>query len=212
MANILGSALPTISGGNISRATLELVFKNNAILLNDGLSLGLSAFDSAFGTNLGGSAFGDMVNSVSSVVALTLLGFVYDNPSSMELLKYSYSEYPYLNKSLIVNSYLKENTRFTIRAYKAITPDNTIPINYIYNEQIYSQLKNYCDYGGTFTLMTLWGSFSNLVLESLNSVYPEGSEVGGVGFEFNFLKPNFDGSSSSGIVSKAINALTSGFF
>ena len=64
MANILGSALPTISGGNISRATLELVFKNNAILLNDGLSLGLSAFDSAFGTNLGGSAFGDSLTFI----------------------------------------------------------------------------------------------------------------------------------------------------
>lgn len=212
MAGILGNSIPSISGSSISRNILELVYKNSAILLNDGISIGMKTIDDTFNTNIATSAIGQVASVVSTAVALPLLGFAYDNPSSMEILKYSYSEYPYLNKSLIVNSYLKENTRFSIRAYKAITPNNTIALNLISNEQIYTQLKSYCDYGGTFKLMTLWGTFNNLVLESLNAIYPNDNEVGGVGFEFHFLKPNFDNTNSSSVVSGLINSLTSGFF
>lgn len=212
MASILGSIVPIARGGSLTRTALELIYKNNAILLNDGIGLGMRGIDETFGTKLASSAVGQIASKLDKSVPLPLLGFVYDNPSSMEILKYSYSEYPYLNKSLIVNSYLKENTRFTVKAYKAITPLNTIALNTVTNEQIYSQLKSYCDYGGTFKLLTLWGTFNNLVLEGLNGIYPENNQVGGTGFEFNFLKPNIDNSGKGVSFSGLISSLTNGFF
>ena len=209
MAGILGSAIPTITGSKIARSTLQLIFKDSAILLDDGASMALSSVDNFLGTNLSGGLLG----SVASSVSVPLLGFAYDNPSQMEILKYSYSEYPFLNKNMIVNSYLRENTRITLRASKAITPNNTVALNYLSNETIYSTLETYCNAGGTFTIMTMWGAYSGLVLESLSGIQPENNQMGGTQFEFTFLKPQFSASGGLlGSIASGLKSLVGGFF
>lgn len=192
--SILGAVTPSVKGGSLG--LLDLTYRNNALLLNEGLSMGLSS--------LGGNASG------LPSVPLPLLGFNYEHPSSIELLKYSYSTYPYLNKSLIINSYLKENTKFAIRAYKAITADNGVIVNIAANELMFQSLQGYCDKGGTFTLMTMWGAFSNLVLEELNGIPPEGNQVGGCGFEFVFQRMNFSKGLAEQVMNSAVSSLSRG--
>lgn len=196
--SILGSSIPSI-GSSLNRQLLELIFKRNAILLNDPSAL----------MSTGSSMIDGALDAVGSVVGLPLLGFVYETPEVAELLKFSYSEYPYLNRMQIVNSYMAENTQFRVKAYKALTPNTSVLINYTTNELIYSQLKKYCTNGGTFTLTTLWGAYTNLVLESLNGIAIEG-QLGGIGFEFNFKKVGFT-MASGNMVSDAISKLSGGF-
>ncbi|HEC1823334.1 TPA: hypothetical protein R1765_001958 [Campylobacter coli] len=193
--SILGNSMPTTKGG--SKSLLDLTYRNSALLLNEGLSMGLSSLG---------------VNAPTGAASapLPLLGFVYDNPSTIELLKYSYSDYPYLNKSLIVNSYIKENTKFSITARKAITTINGVIANIAANELMFDSLQKYCDKGGTFTLLTMWGAFSNLVLEELNGVPPEGNQLGGCGFEFVFQRLNFSKSLADQILDSSLGNLSGG--
>lgn len=190
---ITGNFTPTLSGSNMTKGLLDMIYRHNAILLNESISI------------LGGSSLGDIP------LPLPLIGFVYENPNTAQLLKYSYSEYPYLNKSLIVNSYLKENTSFRVIAYKQITSSNTLLLNIAYNEILFRSLKKYCDNGGTFTLMTMWGIFSNLVLEELNGVTTsEANANGGVGFEFVFKRLNFSASLIDKVANETISKITGG--
>lgn len=192
---LLGNAIPSVSGS--SKGLLDLTYAHNALLLDDGISMGLSSL----GVN---------VSSSLASAPLPLLGFVYEHPNTLELLKYSYSQYPYLNKSLIINSYIKENTKFAIRAYKQITIQNGVIVNIAANELLFHSLQNYCDKGGTFTLLTMWGSFSNLVLEELNGIPPKDNETGGCGFEFIFQRMNFSKGLAEKVMDSALNSLSGG--
>ena len=170
---ITGNFIPTLSSDNVTKGLLDMVYRHNALLLDDAISL------------IGGSFIGGLASAPS--IPLPLVGFVYETPSTVELLKYSYSEYPYLNKSLIINSYLRENTQFRVVAYRQITASNPVILNIATNEILYKTLETYCNNGGTFTLLTMWGTFNNLVLEGLNGIMPNDEiAVGGCGFEFLF--------------------------
>lgn len=170
---LIGDLIPSLSPTNTGKAAIDLTYRNSCILLSDAANM------------LTGGAFG----SLGQFIPQPLLGFVFDNPQQIELLKYQYSEYPYLNKALIVNSYVRQNTRFTLTAHRCITPSNPIPINIAANEAYYYLIKEYADRGGTFTIVTMWGTFSSCVLEELNGIPPEHNNgVAGTSFEFKFLK------------------------
>ncbi|EGV1470911.1 hypothetical protein JF110_001636 [Campylobacter jejuni] len=190
---ILGSSIPSVSS-NGSKSLLDITYRHNAILLNEGLAMGLSSLG--------------VKSNISS--PLPLLGFVYENPNDIGLLKYSYSEYPYLNKSLIVNSYIKENTNFSIVARKAITAQNGVIVNIAANELLFKTLEDYCDKGGTFTLLTMWGAFSNLVLEELKGISPEANEVAGCGFVFVFKRLNFSKGLAEKVMDNSLSNLSGG--
>lgn len=186
---LVGDFIPSINSNNKGKAALDLAYRNSAILLSDAIEM-----------SFGSSPLGALTP------ALPLLGFVYDNPSQIELLKYQYSEYPYLNKQLIVNSYVRQNTRFTLTAHRCITPSNTVAINVMANEAYYLLLNEYCNRGGTFTITTMWGMFSNCVLEELNGIPPQDSNgVGGTSFEFKFLKLGFQ---TNELLKKVANSVT----
>ena len=53
-------------------------------------------------------------------VPLPLVGLTYAPPREVELLKFSYSEYPYMDKSVVVNSYKQEPTKFSVIAYRPL--------------------------------------------------------------------------------------------
>lgn len=182
---LLGNQTPVIEA---SRFALDLVFKHNALLLNDLLALGLGTFS----------------------FPVPLVGFTYENPSSLELLNYSYSEYPYLTKTLIANSYVKNNTQLSIRSYRAITSVNSVITNIAINEALTILIEKYCDRGGTFSCFTMWGFISNLVVERLEIIPADDNQLGGVGFQWTFKKINFDTSSVDSVISKKIQALQKG--
>ena len=198
---LIGDFLPSISNQS-GKTAIDLAYRHSVILLSDAISMGLNTA----GVNLGG--FGRFLSDYAPV---PLLGFVYETPSQIELLKYRYSEYPYLNKSLIVNSYVRENTRFTVRAYRLLTTSNPLPINISSNELYYLLLNEYCNRGGTFTLVTMWGVYNNCVLEEFVGIPPENNNgVGGTGFEFRFLRLHFNGDSIVKKIASGLQSLSRG--
>lgn len=188
MASLLGSSTPVVKA---TRASLDLVYRHNALLLKDAFTI------------LGGSYLS---------IPIPILGFVYEHPSSMDLLDYSYSEFPYLTKTTLINSYQKNNTQISIRSYRAITSLNGVVSNIALNEGIFQLLEKYCDRGGTFAILTMWGYFENLVLNKLSIIPPSSGELsmGGVGFEWNFTRVNFDKSDINKVFNRSIENLTKG--
>lgn len=85
---------------------------------------------------------------------------------------------------------------------------NGVITNILLNEAFYKGIEAYCDRGGTFTLMTMWGVFNNLVLETLQIIPPEGSQVGGIGFEWQFKRIPFDTANAKATYSSSLNALS----
>lgn len=189
ISKILGNSAPILEAtSEVSRFALDAVYAKNAILLADLTRL--------FG--LGAS------------IPLPIVGFTYENPSEMELLKYEYSEYPYLNKTLITNSYTKQNTKLTIRSWRAITSVNGIVTNLALNEALFYGIEAYCDRGGTFTIMTMWGTYKNFVLENLAIIPQEGNQVAGIGFEWRFKRIPFDTANAQSVYSSALDAYSGG--
>lgn len=182
VANEGKSLVLDISSGSI-RKSLDYIYRHNALLLSDVVYI----------TGLGNAS-----------IPLPIVGFVYENPHALEMLKYEYSEYPYLNKTLITNSYTKQNTKFSLRSYRAITSNNGVATNIALNEALYYGIEYYCDRGGTFKMLTMWGAFSNLVLESLQIVQAGDNQLGGIGFEWQFRKIPFDTTNAERIYSNTI--------
>lgn len=196
---ITGDAL-SIGAVSGKMSLVRMIYRNCAVLMDSAVEMASS--------DLGA----DLPSAIKSV-KIPLLGFSYNTPESMGLLKYSYSEYPFLNRSLIVNSYIKENTDFTIMAYRAITAEAGIIYNVALNELLFGTIQKYCDKGGTFTLMTLWGAFSNLVLENLEGIPLDSGNntIGGVGFKFTFKRIGLDKSGAENIMSDSLKSLAGGY-
>lgn len=135
-------------------------------------------------------------------VPLPLMGLTYAPPREVELLNFSYSEYPYINKTIVVNSYQQEPTKFSIIAYRPIsvmpTKDangninqpiqsgNNVIVNFLANEVTYNLLQFYGRSGGTFSLVTQWGIFTNLLLKGLKGITIDSKTMGGEAFLFEF--------------------------
>lgn len=147
---------------------LDFVFGQNCILLDD--------------INL--------VFGIGPSIPCPLLGFQYATPDFLELLSFSYSEYPFLDRTSLINAYFKNNTRIKMQAYRPITTKNPFVLNYALNEGIYKILDNYALNGGTFRIITAWGSFSNLLLEKFSGIRGSDTDIGGQGFQLEFLKVN----------------------
>lgn len=129
---------------------------------------------------------------IKNSLVLPLIGFTFQPPQGMEILKYSYSEYPYLNQAVIANNMQKEPTQITMRALRPITLGNNIMTNFVVNwVGIKYYIEKYCDYGGLWTIITQWGVRSNYLLTDLKGTMPVGNQAG-VGFEFTFKRYNFD--------------------
>lgn len=146
--------------------------------------------------------------AVVDKVYLPLVGFSFKTPDSATFLKYEYSKYPYLSKSVVANSFLKQSGEFEVVGLRPIFKGNSIITNYVANQLgVKKVIEKYADSGGLFALNTLWGLYTNLALEELSGVKVEGTEMGGIGFKFRFTKLNFADIDSSSTISAAIDAL-----
>lgn len=144
-----------------------------------------------------GSMLGNVWNSLIDTTGLPLVGFSFQQPSNYEILKYSYTKYPLLNRAVIANNMLKETTKITLQGLRPITASNPLLLNYMMNTiGLKYYIEKYCDAGGTWWINTLWGARANYVLTELKGTKPTG-EVGGVGWEFTFERLNFDSISTA---------------
>lgn len=193
MAFGVANVLPSLSGvvkGNL-HSILDLVFQDCAVILENSTLL----LSSKFGVNVGAQ------------IPLPLIGFSFETPSQLELLNYSYSEYPYLNKQTIINAYLKEGGSITIDAVRPIQKGNNIVINYLTNKALVDLIETYADAGGTFAVNTMWGWYGNLVLEKLSGKAID--NIGGVGFSFQFKRVYFDTTNQKSAINSLVSKLSS---
>lgn len=153
--------VPTI-GGKI----LDIVFTKSAVLLNDNEIL----FNT---TKLSG-------------LPIPLLGFTYKIPDRLPLLKFKYSEYPFLTKNIISNCYMQEQTKFSIQAYKFLTTGIGVFTNIGFNMILRSVLEKYILQGGTFMVMTPWGHITPCLCESIEGVTLHDKDIGGQSLIFSF--------------------------
>lgn len=119
-------------------------------------------------------------------IPVPIIGFVYQTPDEVELLNYRWSEYPFLNKQQQVCAYVKEPTKFSIKAIRPITRYNTIPINQALNEGITYALDYYVSKGGRFIVITPWSVIPNCFLEKAVGIKLTESDFGGQGWIFQF--------------------------
>lgn len=167
-----------------SRAALDLVFREAALVLVDA-----------------GKLLGSPID-----VPVPLIGFTYEVPSSYTLLRYEYSEFPYLNRSAIISGYVKNNTELTIISRRAITKVNNLITSIAINKAFLTVIEKYCDYGGRFALINTYDALaSNLVLQELRIVPPENQKIGDISLEWSFKKLLFADSNVESSLSDSIS-------
>ncbi len=194
-------------------------FNTHCIYLNDALAIfNISKVNTAkqtvskfFMSGESGASqfFGAVGNGITQAaidVPLPMIGF-YFNPKQVEILKCKYSEYPYLNKNLLTDGVMLENTTFKVEVYKTITTLNTCLANTLTNDLINIVLKEYVSRGGTFTACTPFGNFSPLGLTNWSGV------VGGnpgTKFEMTFTKLNIINGTGTESLSSAMSSISRG--
>lgn len=183
----IGNVLPNfakLANGDVGGAILDLAFKDSCLWMQNSTLL---------------------ASWLSLKVPLPVVGFQFQTPDDLELLKYTYVKYPALNKVAVANSFQKETTTVTITGLRPITRYNPVGLNYILNYQgIKNYIEKYADRGGTFALNTMWGLITDLVLTGVKGVKVDQTDMGGIGFEFTFEKLQF---ASLGLADKAAKSL-----
>lgn len=187
--DLIGSAQDYVNAG--SYQILDTLYSQNCVLLNNAIEI------------ISGKTGG--LNSIP----LPLIGFQYKPTGSIELLNFSYSSYPYLNKQQITNSVIQNQTRFSLLLMDPINGSNPVVAALLKRQTLIKLLEKYQNAGGLFTVLTLWGTISNCVLESFYGV-ESGEGLNGTSFMCNFMKPLFDTSSASSQLSSTLNSLSNG--
>lgn len=209
----LGNVAPSVSKlGNGGHGILDLIFRDCALILSDTSILYKDKLNNLAGKNgfLGG--VGKALSSVANylpAVPLPIVGFSFQTPTNLNILQYDYSEYPMFGRISIVNSMVKGMGEIRITGLRPITRGNSIAINYLLNQfTLVKLVESYADAGGLWTLHTMWGTYDNLVLVSLDGTTAEGTTLGGTAFTFTFKRVNFDATKKQkGFVSNLLGKL-----
>lgn len=158
---------------------LKLVYCQNAILLNDSEALFPNFINKALNSKyVKWSHVGDS--------PVPILGLFYKIPNNLQLLKFKYSEYPFLNKTIISNCMIQEQVKFTLEAYNFITQDFGILEIFGYNIALIKTLESYISNGGTFTIITPWGFINDCLCEGVSGTLLDDKDPGGQSLVFNF--------------------------
>ena len=174
VTDILGKPKST----DISNATYTLlddIFSYNAIWLQNAIELSNIPILSQ--------------NEFSKNISLPLIGFQYKPVGNIELLKYAWSQYPFLSKQVITNSGMKQATKFSVDVFSVISDSNPVAINLLKIQTIMDLLDMYIAKGGLFTILTLYGFITNCVCADVYGV-SDGEMLDGTHLRFDFIKPN----------------------
>jgi hypothetical protein len=191
MTDLLGKTQVSVKLTNYQ--ILDTIYSNAAVILNNAAEVLLK-------------------QSATSVynIPVPLVGFSYKPMGTIELLKYEYSEYPYLSKQMVSNAGVKQATRFTVQVIDAIASSNIVLEAIAKRQLLQTMLDKYAAAGGLFTVLTLWGTITNCLLEGMEGVEGQSTGSDGVLFNIHFYKPNFDTAATTDKLSSSLSSLTSG--
>lgn len=170
---------------------LDAVYSNACVILED---VG-EVFQGRFG-NIPGLGF-------------PLIGFSYKPEGGIELLKFRWSQYPYLNKAKLTFAAVKEATDFSVSVISPITPESPLMVAQIQRATLVALLNKYVSRGGKFTVITMWGTKTHCVLTGLTGI-SEGNTMDGTLFKMDFNQPNYDLSGADESMSDFMKRLTKG--
>lgn len=168
--NIVSSAGYSTTAFNFQ--TLTETYNKRMLLLNDTVSVSANTF-------------GVSVSSYFDV-PLPLLGFVFNYSGDIPFINNEYSEYPYLDKQLLVEGAIRQPADFSITLHKLITslsPFNAITFE---NQLFVNAIDFYVKKGGTFAVITPWGSIDYCVLVGLYGI--ESDTENGLSYRMDLKK------------------------
>lgn len=168
--NIVSSAGYSTTAFNFQ--TLTETYNKRMLLLNDTVSVSANTF-------------GVSVSSYFDV-PLPLLGFVFNYSGDIPFINNEYSEYPYLDKQLLVEGAIRQPADFSITLHKLITslsPFNAITFE---NQLFVNAIDFYVKKGGTFAVITPWGSIDYCVLVGLFGI--ESDTENGLSYRMDLKK------------------------
>lgn len=120
-------------------------------------------------------------------IPLPLVGFEVSYASDIPFISNEYSEYPYLNKQLLVEGAIKQNADFSLNLHHLITELNPWTAQQILNQVFVDGIQEYVERGGTFSILTPWGDVTHAVLTGLWGVVNE-AEQNGITYRMDLKK------------------------
>lgn len=175
------------------KAIYDTLFTQNAVWMQNPDVLRKSVGSS--------NVFGNIANSAVTWLTSTpvpLLGFSFQTPKQFEILKYQYTETPFVSRQVIANNQFKLPTEITLQGIRPIQRTNALISSFLQNwVGIKNIIEAYADAGGLWTIFTGWGVRTDYVLVALNGNYVENDKNAGVGWEFKFKQYNFDSMTTS---------------
>lgn len=107
-----------------------------------------------------------------------LVGFEVSYNGDIPFLVNEYSEYPYLNKQLLIEGAVRQNADFSVILHNIITSANPWTVQNIKNQIFVDALEYYVQKGGTFNILTPWGDIKYAVLVGLYGIENEAAQKG----------------------------------
>lgn len=155
--NIVSSSMNSATAFNFQ--TLTETYNKRMLLLNDTISVATNSF-------------GISINNYFDI-PLPLIGFVFNYNGDIPFIVNEHSEYPYLDKQLLVEGAIRQPADFSITLHKLIT--SLSPFNAItFENQLFVNAIDYYDRkGGTFAVITPWGNIDYCVLKGLYGIQAE---------------------------------------
>lgn len=111
-------------------------------------------------------------------IPMPLVGFEYNYESDVPFIVNEYSEYPYLNKQLLVEGAIKQNPTFSLNIHNLITEFNPYTVKEMVNKVLVDGLQAYVNAGGTFAILTPWSDIDLCVLTGLYGIRNEADQCG----------------------------------
>lgn len=142
-------------------------------------------------------------------IGVPLIGFEYKPESGIELLKFRWSQYPYLNKAKLTFAAVKEATDFSVTVISPVTVGSPLIAGIALRTAMVTLLEKYCSRGGKFTVITLWGTKRHCVLTDLVGIGEDGT-MDGTLFKMSFNQPNYDLSGATNSMTQFMQTITNG--
>ena len=190
---LIGTTSPAVSVNGYE--ILDAIYSKTCVILEDVFDIfkGVQGFSGL--SNVG--------------IGVPLIGFEYKPEGNIELLKYTWSQYPYLNKAKLTFAAVKEVTGFSVSVISPITTGGSVVVNLALRLALVTFLEKYCNRGGKFTIVTLWGTKKHCVLTDLTGISQD-DVMDGVLFKMTFTQPNFDMSSAEESMNDFMQKVTNG--
>lgn len=119
-----------------------------------------------------------MMSNRSIPFPAPLIGFHYNYTTDVPFINNEYSEYPYLNKQLLVEGAISQNPEFSITLSNVITSANPYTVKELTNKLLVDGLTYYVRQGGTFAVLTPWGDIDLCVLVGLYGITNDAGQNG----------------------------------